>query len=197
MLRVGLTGGIGSGKSSAARCFSDLGVPVVDADAIARALTAANQPAVKIISEHLGVDVSQADGAMDRALVRKIVFADPAKRETLQRVLHPLIQAEMAAKIAAMISPYCILEIPLLVEGGKHPLVDRIAVVHAPQPVRIQRVNKRSGLSEQEILSIMQSQASDQQRQQVADDIIDNSGSLESLNSQIETLHNFYLAISG
>lgn len=196
MLRVGLTGGIGSGKSSAARCFSDLGVPIVDADAIARELTGANQPAVKIISEQLGVNVSQADGAMDRALVRKIVFADPERRETLERVLHPLIQAEMAARIEAMTTAYCILEIPLLVEGGEHPLVDRVAVVHAPQTERIRRVSKRSGLSEQEILSIMRNQASDQQRQQVADDIIDNSGSLESLSAQIEILHRFYLAIS-
>ncbi len=197
MLRVGLTGGIGSGKSSAARCFGDLGVPVLDADATARQLTGPDQPAVKTISARLGVDVSQPDGAMDRAQVRDLVFADPAKREILEQVLHPLIQSTMAAQISAMTSPYCVLEIPLLIEGGgEHPLVDRIAVVDAPRAVRVQRVIARSGLSEQEIVAIMQTQATDAQRQQAADDIIDNSGTVEQLRSRVEALHAVYLRLS-
>lgn len=194
MLRIGLTGGIGSGKSSAARCFQKLGVPVLDADAIARELTGPGQSAVKTISAQLGEDVSDDVGAMDRSRVRDIVFADPDKRRILEQVLHPLIQSAMRAEIASMTSSYCVLEIPLLIEGGEHPLVDRIAVVHAPQSVRIQRVMQRSGLSDEQIRNIIASQATDSERLARADDIIDNSGSLEQLDDRVRELHEAYLA---
>jgi len=159
MLRVGLTGGIGSGKSTAARGFADLGAPLIDADAVARELTGPGQPAVTTISSYLEEDVSAADGSMDRVRVREIVFADPLKRTILEEVLHPLIQAEMAQRIECFKSHYCILEIPLLIEGlvaGKaHPLVDRIAVVHAPESIRIKRVQQRSGLTQEQIEAII------------------------------------------
>jgi len=192
MLRVGLTGGIGSGKSTAAHCFAELGAPLIDADAIARELTGAGQPAVKTISRSLGENVSTADGSMDRKRVREIVFADAEKRTILEQILHPLIHTEMANRIDRFQGRYCILEIPLLIEGQSHPLVDRIAVVHAPEELRIKRVIKRSGLSEQQIRLIIQAQASDAERKRRADDIIDNSGDLETLEKQIEVLHKLY-----
>jgi len=200
MLRVGLTGGIGSGKSTAAQGFADLGVPLIDADAVARELTGPGQPAVSTISGHLKEDVSAADGSMDRVRVREIVFADPAKRSLLEAVLHPLIQAEMAQRIDRFKSRYCILEIPLLIEGlvaGKaHPLVDRIAVVHAPESIRIERVRQRSGLNQQQIQAIIDAQASDAQRKAHADDVLDNSGDLNQLTRRVKELHTLYSTLS-
>lgn len=196
MLRIGLTGGIGSGKSAVSDRFAELGVPVTDADVIAHSLTAPGGGAIEAIANAFGDGVIDADGAMDRDAMRALVFDDPSRREQLESILHPLIRQTMADQIAGFDFAYCILAIPLLVEGGTHPLVDRIVVVDAPIERRIQWIMARSALDEARIRSIMQAQATAQERQAVADDVIDNSGTLEDLRDRVDALHARFLALA-
>lgn len=194
MLVVGLTGGIGSGKSTVAKLFADKGVTVIDTDQLARDLTQLNQPAFKKIIEKFGTALLNEDGTLNRAALRKIVFADPEKRMWLEKLLHPLIRMEIKRQIKINHSPYCIVMIPLLLETKPNPLIQRILVVDATEEQQIERAHTRDKLSIEEIKTIMQSQVKRDQRLAAADDIIDNAGQLEGLTSQVNKLHEFYLS---
>lgn len=196
---VGLTGGIGSGKSAVARLFADRGITVIDTDAIAHALTAPGGAAMPAIRAEFGTGVASADGALDRAAMRAIVFADPSARKRLEAILHPLIRSECERRLLADAadSPYAILMVPLLVESGNYrKRVDRIAVVDCAEATQIDRVVRRNGLARSEIECILAAQATRAERLAAADDIIDNDGDLAALAPQIERLHVQYLALS-
>ncbi len=194
---VGLTGGIGSGKSAAADEFARLGASVVDTDVIARELTAAGGAAMPEVERLFGSEIVGADGAMDRAKVRARVFADPAARKALEALLHPMIRDESRRRIASAKGAYVVHVVPLLIESADYRMrVDRVLVVDCPEALQIARVRARSGLSETEVRSILASQASRAQRLAAADDVIDNSSSLEALRKQVAALHQRYVEYS-
>jgi len=194
---VGLTGGIGSGKSAAAACFAAQGIAVVDTDAIAHELTAAGGAAMPALLAEFGPEVAAPDGALDRARMRRLVFAEPAARGRLEAILHPLIRELSAARCRDAVSPYVILAVPLLVETGAYrDRCHRIVVVDCPESLQISRVMARNGLSEAEIRAIMAAQASRDQRLAVADDVLNNDGDLHHLESQVADLHRKYLRLS-
>ena len=200
MLKIGLTGGIGSGKTTVAHYFAALGVPVIDADQIARELVSPGQPALQAIVNAFGTTVLDNNGQLDRARLRARVFgaeAHPGQRQLLESILHPLIRAEMQRRAQAMTAPYGLLSIPLLVEGGQTDQVERILVVDAPEAMQYQRVRQRDNVSsDAEITAILRAQASRQQRLAVADDVIVNDADLEKLHQQILALHEFYLGLA-
>jgi dephospho-CoA kinase len=194
-LTIGLTGGIGSGKSSVAREFERLGVEVIDADALAHRLSAPGGAAIEAIRATFGPEVIDASGALDRARMRGIVFADGDARRRLEAILHPLIRAETERLARAARSPYVVLMIPLLVESGSpRERCDRVLVVDCPEEKQIERVMARSGLARTEVEAIMASQASRQARLAVADDVIDNAGAPSAIAPQVAVLHRRYLA---
>jgi len=196
-LVVGLTGGIGSGKSAAADEFGKLGATVVDTDAIAHELTKAGGAAMPQVRRLFGEDYADAQGAMDRAKMRALAFRDPGARQKLEQLLHPLIRAESQRRIAAARGAYVIHVVPLLVESRDYrQRVSRVLVVDCPEDVQLERVRQRSRLSEEEIRRIMRSQASREDRLAAADDIIDNSGSLDALHKQVRELHARYLELA-
>lgn len=189
MLVVGLTGGIGSGKSAAADEFARLGATIVDTDAIARELTEAGGAALPHIKTLFGEAFITAHGGMDRAAMRSRVFSDPAAKQALERLLHPMIRAEAERRIAAAPGPYVVYVVPLLVEtGGPRDRVQRVLVVDAPEALQLERVRARSGLSDEEISSIIAQQASRAARLAAADDVIDNAGTLDALRKQVAAL---------
>jgi dephospho-CoA kinase len=196
-LLVGLTGGIGSGKSAAADLFAELGAAVVDTDVIAHRLTVPGGAAMPRIREAFGDGVIAPDGALDRAAMRKRVFADAAAKARLEAILHPLIRAEADRLCAEARAPYVVLVVPLLVEsGGYRSRVQRVAVVDCSERIQVERVMRRSGLSEEEARAIMAAQATREQRLAAADDVIDNGGDLAALRAQVERLHRAYLKLS-
>lgn len=200
MLKIGLTGGIGSGKSTVANYFAALGVPVIDADQIARELVGPGQPALQAIVEAFGPAVLDSAGHLDRARLRAQVFgADPhsGQRQLLESILHPLIRAEMQRRAQGMTAPYGLLCIPLLVETGQKDQVARILVVDAPEALQYQRVRQRdNAVLDTEITAILRAQATRQQRLAVADDIIVNDGGLEKLHQQVMALHPLYQGLA-
>ncbi|QTQ37277.1 dephospho-CoA kinase [Aromatoleum petrolei] len=192
---IGLTGGIGSGKSAAADRFAELGAAIVDTDAIAHALTGAGGQAIPAIRAAFGDAVITPEGALDRKAMRDRAFADPDERRRLEAILHPAIGAESAHQVGAARSPYVVLVVPLLVESGKYrERCDRLCVVDCPVEVQIARVMTRSRLPEEQVRAIMATQASREQRLAVADDVIDNGGDLATLIAQVDRLHENYLA---
>lgn len=194
---VGLTGGIGSGKSAAADIFGELGAAVVDTDAIAHELTAPGGAAIDPIRAAFGAEVIAETGALDRAAMRRRVFADAQAKARLEGILHPMIRAEADRRSAASSAPYVVLVVPLLVESGSYrSRVQRVAVVDCPEDIQVARVMSRSGLSADEARAIMAAQASRAQRLAVADDIIDNGGALAALRPQVEALHRQYLEMA-
>lgn len=194
---VGLTGGIGSGKSAAAEEFARLGATVVDTDVIAHELTRAAGPAMPAVERLFGKEVIGADGAMDRAKVRARVFADPAAKKALEALLHPMIRDESRRRIASAKGAYVLHVVPLLVESPDYRMrVDRVLVVDCPETLQIARVRARSGLSEAEVRAVLASQASRAERLAAADDVIDNSGSIDALRKQVGALHQKYLEYS-
>jgi len=195
---VGLTGGIGSGKSAAADLFAAHGVPLVDTDAIAHALTKTDGAAIPAIRAEFGDAVVAADGALDRAAMRAVVFADPPARKRLEGILHPLIRAESERQLAAAAgAPYAILVVPLLIEAGDYrKRVNRIAVVDCAEATQIARVMSRSGLARAEVERILAAQATRAERLAAADDVIDNDGAIAALPPRIERLHADYLALA-
>jgi dephospho-CoA kinase len=196
-LVVGLTGGIGSGKSAAAEQFARLGAAVVDTDEIARTLTAPGGGAMPHIKSLFGDAFVAPSGAMDREAMRRRVFADPAAKRALEGLLHPMIRAESERRIAEAQGPYVVHVVPLLIESaGYRSRVDRVLVVDAPEEVQVERVRARSGLGEAEILAIMRSQASRAERLAAADDVIDNRGTLQALRDQVAALHEKYLRLA-
>ena len=189
---VGLTGGIGSGKSAAAAEFARLGAAVVDTDAIAHEMTGKDGLALAEIERLFGRDLI-AGGAMDRVKMREIVFADPSARRTLEGLLHPMIREESMRRIAAAKGPYIVYVVPLLVESGDYARrVDRVVVVDAPEETQVARVTAR-GLDAEQVRRIIRSQVSRAERLKAADEVIDNGGSLEDLAKQVAALHEKYL----
>ncbi|MDP3512708.1 MAG: dephospho-CoA kinase [Sulfuritalea sp.] len=194
---VGLTGGIGSGKSAVADLFAARGILVVDTDAVAHALTAPGGAAMPALRAEFGAAVAAADDALDRAAMRARVFADPAARKRLEAILHPMIRGESERLLAADAAraPYAILMVPLLIEAGSYrERVDRIAVVDCAEATQIARVISRNGLAREEVERILAAQATRAERLAAADDVIDNDGDLAALRPQIERLHVNYLA---
>ena len=190
---VGLTGGIGSGKSAAADEFAVLGATVVDTDVISRELTDKGGAAVAEVERLFGKDFVAA-GAMDRKRMRDHVFADPAAKRALEALLHPLIREESARRIAAAAGPYVVHVVPLLIESPDYrKRVDRVLVVDAPEETQIERVRARSRLSADEVRAIMRGQISRAERLAAADDVIDNRGSRDALRKQVGALHRKYL----
>ncbi len=194
MLRVGLTGGIGSGKSTVATLFSRHDVPVIDTDEIAHELLAPGQAAQAEVVAAFGREILDANGNIDRAQLRRRVFAEPAERKRLEAILHPRIRAETVRRMKDMHAPYCVIVVPLLIEAGFTDLVDRVLVVDADETLRIQRTKARSGLAEVEIRRILASQASRQERLQKADDVITNNSDLAHLEREVARLHGAYSA---
>jgi len=194
---VGLTGGIGSGKSTVADAFVAQGAALVDTDAIAHELTAPQGAAMPELLAAFGDDIVDAGGALDRAAMRRRVFADPAARGRLEAILHPRIRALSAERVQAASAPYAILAVPLLVESGQwQTRCDRVLVVDCPEALQIERVGRRSGLSADEVRAIMAAQASREQRLAVADDIVRNDGEQTNLYRQVAALHLKYLQLA-
>ena len=190
---IGLTGGIGSGKSTVADAFAALGAGVVDTDQIAHRLTAPNGAAMPAIVAEFGPTIVDTMGAMDRSAMRRIVFSDPLARRRLEAILHPMIGAESARALEAVDGPYRIVVVPLLVEGRHwRSRVDRILVVDCPKPLQIERVIQRSGLALEQIDAILNAQATREERLAQADDVIDNSGLPAELPGQVQALHAAY-----
>jgi dephospho-CoA kinase len=194
---VGLTGGIGSGKSAAADCFAAHGIAVIDTDAIARELTAPGGAALPALVAAFGAGIVAADGALDRARVRALVFADAAARKRLEGILHPLIRQVAGERCRLAASPYVILAVPLLVESGTYrERCDRIVTVDCPESVQISRVMARSGLAEAEVRAIMATQATRGERLAAADDVLANDADLAGLAAQVAGLHRKFLALA-
>jgi dephospho-CoA kinase len=190
---VGLTGGIGSGKSAAADEFEKLGAAVVDTDAIAHELTGKGGAALAGIERVFGKDFISKD-SLDRKRMRDHVFADPAAKRALEELLHPMIREESARRIAAARAPYVVHVVPLLVESPDYRRrVDRVLVVDAPEETQVARVRERSRLPEEEVRAIMRTQVSRAERLAAADDVIDNGGSRDALRNQVAGLHQKYL----
>lgn len=196
MLRVGLTGGIASGKTVVADMFVSLGTPLVDTDQVARDVVMPGETGLTAVVAAFGRDILGSDGSLDRARLRRQVFADPAERERLEGILHPLIRARTLAQVEALDSPYCLIAVPLLVETGFGALVHRVLVVDCPPEVQLQRVMARDGQSRLEAERILAAQASRASRLQAADDVIDNSGGLEATREQVKQLHIRYLELA-
>jgi dephospho-CoA kinase len=194
---VGLTGGIGSGKSAAAAEFERLGATVVDTDAIAHQLTQAGGAAIAELERFFGKDVIEHGGAMDRKKMRDRVFADPAARKALEALLHPLILEESQRRIAAAQGPYVIHVVPLLIESPDYrSRVDRVLVIDAPVETQVERVRLRSALSEAEVRAIVAAQTTRAQRLAAADDVIENRGTIDALRKQVAAFHLKYLEYS-
>jgi len=194
---VGLTGGIGSGKSAAAEEFARLGAAVVDTDAIAHELTRAGGAAVAEVRRQFGDDFIDASGAMDRPKMRALAFRDPASKARLERLLHPLIREESERRIQAARAPYVVHVVPLLIESpGYRGRVSRVLVVDCPAALQTERVRRRSGLADDEIQRILAAQLPREARLAAADDVVDNSGSLDALHKQVGRLHAQYVALA-
>jgi dephospho-CoA kinase len=194
---VGLTGGIGSGKSTVSDLFAELGVDVIDTDEIARALTGSGQPAVAKIARHFGPDLVASNGSLNRDRMREVVFSDPDARQALQNILHPLIREEVQRRLSLVKKPYALVVVPLLVESRNYKFTDRIVVVDCKEDQQIERVMERSGLSRKQVRAIMDSQASRSERLAAADDIVHNEGGIAALRAQVEKLHQKFLTLAG
>ena len=196
---VALTGGIGCGKSEAAKIFAELGVPIVDLDMISHQLTAANQPLNDVIASNFGHEFITPEGALNRAAMRKLVFSDDAAREKLNAILHPAIFDEAVSQLnshsqATHRAVYQILAIPLLFESARYiSHIDQVLVIDCDEETQIERVKQRSNLTEAEILQIIRSQTSREERLSVADDVIENNGSVAKLREKIQRQHQKYI----
>jgi dephospho-CoA kinase len=198
MLVVGLTGGIGSGKSTATRLFAHLGVAITDTDAIAHLLTAPGQPALKSISSAFGAQCLTVDGTLDRTFLRRQVFSNPSAKKTLENILHPLIRQAVAAELGETVSaPYRIIVVPLLFETvGYADIVQRTLVIDCAEKLQIQRAMARNELAETEVRAIMATQLPRTERVALADDVIVNDEDLETLSEKVSTIHKKYLRLA-
>ncbi|MBM4207375.1 MAG: dephospho-CoA kinase [Gammaproteobacteria bacterium] len=196
MFKVGLTGGIGSGKSTVSALFQTLDVPVIDADEIAHALVKPGEPALQEICAQFGERLLNPDGSLNRDLLRTIVFNNPVEKQKLETILHPRVEAEIKVTSDSLTNPYCIISVPLLFEANLCHLVNRVLVVDCPVDLQRERVRQRSHLTEDSIRAIIASQTSRDYRLRHADDIIDNTVSHGELADRVKKLHNLYLSIS-
>jgi dephospho-CoA kinase len=196
-LHIGLTGGIGCGKSTVADLFAARGASVVDTDRIAHALTQANGAAMPALLAEFGASCATADGALDRASMRALVFAEPRAKARLEALLHPLIRAATLAEANLATGCYVILAVPLLIESGSwRERVARVLVIDCPESLQIARVMARNGFTQAQVEAIMATQASRQTRLAQADDVIDNSGDIAQLAPQIDRLHALYASLA-
>ncbi len=196
MLVIALTGGIGSGKTAVGAAFARHGAPLIDTDALARDVVQPGQPALQEIVAAFGSACLDATGCLDRAYLRRIVFAAPALRQRLEALLHPRILAALRQRLAAVQAPYCLVAVPLLVETGMDKLFERILVVDVPEELQITRVMARDRVDATHARGMLSQQASRDQRLAVADDVLDNSGDLAGLDTQVAVLHQRYLALA-
>jgi len=197
MLIIGLTGGIASGKSTVAEAFHALGIPVYDADVIARDLLRPGSPAYSATVEEFGDAIVDAEGRIMRRRLRDIVFADPERRLVLENILHPRVREALLLAAQQAHDPYCILCVPLLVESGMTDLVNRVLVVDISAELQLKRLCQRDGMTRETAQRMVSAQATREQRLGVADDIIDNNGELAALQHQVQELHQKYCRISG
>jgi len=196
MLVVGITGGIGSGKTAVTDIFSTLGIDIVDADIAARVVVEPGTTALRQIAQHFGPQLIQTDGSLDRAALRRIIFQDANAKQWLEQLLHPLIGEEVRRQLDAAKSPYVIFVSPLLIEAKQHLFCNRILVVDVAEEVQLQRTVARDNNDAPQVQRIIASQANRTQRLAYADDIIENTGSLEQLREQVEKKHRFYLELA-
>lgn len=194
-LRVALTGGIASGKTTVAGLFAARGVPVIDTDVIARQVVEPGTAGLAAVVSAFGPDILGADGRLDRPRMRERIFADRAARGRLEAILHPAIRQEMERQSRAAGGPYQLLVIPLLAEGGRRDHVDRVLVVDVPEAVQVERLMQRDGVGREQALASLAAQASRGQRQALADDVVVNSGRVEDLEPQVARLHETYLTL--
>jgi dephospho-CoA kinase len=195
-LRIGLTGGIASGKSTVAQRFEERGVPVIDADESARSVVAPGSAGLAEVVRTFGADLLTSSGQLDRRALRDTIFTDPARRRELEAILHPLIRTDMERRAETSIGPYLVMAIPLLVETGGKGRVDRILVVDVPQTVQRERVLARDGVSPEQVSAILNSQATREMRLKMADDVILNSGTVAELMQEVDRLHDRYLKLA-
>jgi dephospho-CoA kinase len=196
-LRIGLTGGIASGKSTVTQRFAELGIPVIDADVASRTVVEPGKPGLARVVERFGPQVLDASGRLDRKALRAQIFNDPGSRQALDAILHPLIRADMEREAAAAQGPYLVMAIPLLVEGGTaRRRVDRVLVVDVDEALQIQRLQARDGSSEEQARAILASQASRAARLGAADDVLLNTGSVAELRQAVDRLHEQYLQLA-
>ena len=193
---IGLTGGVGSGKSTVADMFSALGVPVIDADQLAHELVAPGQVALEEIVATFGTAVIMANGELDRDAMRQRIYADPAQKSRLESILHPRIRQRIRTLLAGIKAHYTIVVIPLLLETNQADLVDRILVVDTPEKEQLKRVAARDGLSDNAVMAIINAQADRQTRLEAADDVIVNDQDISALTEHVQELHKYYMDIS-
>jgi dephospho-CoA kinase len=201
MLIIGLTGGIGSGKTTVSQYFESLGVPVIDADQLTRELVEPGQPALKEIAEQLGSDLISPDGELDRPRLRERIFAHPEQRQILESILHPRAREAALQQLAALRDcaaspPYVILSVPLLIESGWTDMVQRVLVVDTSPAQQLQRASQRDGLNAEQIHAVIHSQVDRNTRLAAADDIIHNDADIPALHAQLDRLHLQYLQLA-
>jgi dephospho-CoA kinase len=195
-LRIGLTGGIASGKSTVADMFADLGVPVIDTDVISREVVARGEPALAEIREVFGPGVIAADGTLDRAAMRSLVFSDNVARRRLQAILHPRIGRATREQADAAEGAYQIIVVPLLVESPLRGFIDRVLVVDCDEDTQLTRLLARDAETEEQARRILAAQSSRAERLAIADDVISNEGSLDAVREQVRVLHRRYLVMA-
>lgn len=196
MLKIGLTGGIGCGKTTVSNLFSELGVPIIDADEISHSLVQIGQPALQNIKNAFGSAVLLDNGELNRSALKAHIFQNPTAKEQLEAILHPMIFQEILNQVNQLSEAYCILSIPLLFETHAESLVDRILVIDCDQQTQIERVKQRDNLSVKQIEAILAAQVSREFRQKYADELLDNSKNNHLLAEDVKKLHNFYLSLS-
>jgi dephospho-CoA kinase len=192
MLTIGLTGGIGSGKTTVAKLFAELGTPIIDADTIAHAITTSNPQVLAAITSHFGQTVVTHDGQLKRRQLRQIIFQNPLEKQWLEALLHPLIFQEIKLQISKLQFAYCLVVIPLLLETKVFTLVERVLVIDAPIELQIDRTTQRDRLEPEQIASIIQQQASREARLAIANEVLVNDGDLISLQAKVMSLHQYY-----
>jgi dephospho-CoA kinase len=196
VLRVGLTGGIAGGKTTVAELFRDLGAAIIDTDVIARDVVRPGSSALDEIHRQFGADIINSDGTLDRARLRGLIFADDAKKQALEGILHPRIQAETERLAGTVGGPYQLIVVPLLVESPLNELMDRILVVDCDPDTQLARLLERDVGGEEQARRMIAAQASREERLAIADDLIDNSGSFDATWDQVATLHDYYLELT-
>ncbi len=195
VLKIGLTGGIGSGKSTACEIFSQLGVPIIDADIVARKVVQAGMPALQLIKEKFGEDIITKDGLLDREKTRDQIFTNEIDRKKLENILHPVIYERIVHETDNIDSSYCIISIPLLLETEALEIIDRVLIIDVSEKLQLSRASVRDNASLNNIERIIRTQISRDNRLTAADDIINNEGDIENLRRQIHDLHEFYKSI--
>lgn len=193
---IGLTGGIGSGKTAASNFFSELGIQIIDADVIARQALEKGSPLLPELFEHFGEGIKLSDGQLNRAKLRELIFNDPAQKKWLEQRVHPRVKTLILEALQQRSAPYTILSSPLLIESGQNQLVDRLLVIDVPESIQLQRTCQRDDNSIELVQKIMAQQISRDQRLAAADDIINNTGDLNTLQKQVEYLHQHYLELA-